>query len=70
MTRKSSSIPKRRKVISTTLDEREVIILDAVAFRAGTSRSRFIHDCVQSCLETYADDPDIQRIIELKGWKK
>lgn len=67
MAKKIARTPgEKRQTVPFTLNEYELAVLNAVAFRLGLSRSRVIYSWVQPHLEEYAEDPAIQQIMELK----
>lgn len=58
---------EKRQVVPFTLNEHELAVLNAVAFRLGLSRSRVIHNWVLPHIKECAEDPAIQQIMELKN---
>lgn len=60
------TLGEKRQVVPFTLNEHELAVLNAVAFRLGLSRSRVIYDWVQPHIKEYAEDPAVQQIMELR----
>lgn len=67
MAKKIARTPgEKRSVVPFTLNEYELAVLNAIAFRLGLSRSHVIYNWIQPHLEEYAEDPAVQQIMELR----